>query len=151
MNNASPNAQNLYARLPEEALEAHQICDTLNAKGVACYVRCWHLDQTGWFVVNAQTYERMNFSARVSEMPKLSLRNRRLLEQAAAQQIPCGCYFCTRTWKAEEITEFSSDGTALCPECGTDAILVGVTDADALEAGVERWFCRVSNTQVEIA
>jgi len=149
--NQDLNEPAFYARLPEEALEAHRVCDAFNQSGVACYVRRWHLDQTGWFVVNAETYERMNFSHLVSEMPKQSIRNRRLVLQAVKQNRSCGCYFCLNTWEAVDITHYLPDQSALCPNCNVDSILVDVTDPEALGAGLERWFTASSPRQLEPA
>lgn len=138
------NTLRLYARLPEVALEAHAVADALQASGVGCYVRCWHLGQTGWFVVHGETYERLNFPTHVDAMISTSFRNQRLVRQAVAQGRECGCYFCGERFPAQAIEGFTSDGCALCPHCDVDAVLVGVTDAAILAAGTERWFTGVA-------
>jgi len=38
----------------------------------------------------------------------------------------CGCFYCLKTFKTTEITEWIDDKfdkTAICPKCGIDAIL----------------------------
>ena len=78
----------------------------------------------------------------VESFTKRSFRNR-----AAVVSSGCGCYFCTRAFHGGEVEEWVDDGeTALCPFCGIDAVLPGVTDAAALAAGLERWFTRPSES-----
>jgi hypothetical protein len=41
-----------------------------------------------------------------------------------ARSRQCGCFSCTRLFPAEEITDYVDGGqTALCPYCGTDAVI----------------------------
>jgi hypothetical protein len=81
-----------------------------------------------------------NVAPTAEQFPKLSIRNRDAV--LAAQK--CGCYFCLRVTTPTAIQEWADDGaTALCPQCGIDALLPGVTDKAALLAGLERWFTAV--------
>ncbi len=43
----------------------------------------------------------------------------------------CGCCFCMRTFKSSEIVE-EENGTALCPHCGSPALLPGITNIEIL-------------------
>ena len=74
-----------------------------------------------------------------------SLGNRRLLLQGG----PCGCFHCRRTFEASEITQWVDPNgeTALCPHCGTDAVLSAKADPidpTFLRRMQARWFGRVS-------
>lgn len=41
----------------------------------------------------------------------------------------CGCFFCGKQFKAEEITEWTdADLTALCPQCHMDAVIPSATE-----------------------
>ena len=56
--------------------------------------------------------------------------------------IPCGCYFCLSVFDGGEISKWTDEGTtAVCPICGVDAVLPGVTDMEILGAAMERFFC----------
>jgi hypothetical protein len=45
----------------------------------------------------------------------------------------CGCFCCLQTFAAEEVIDWIDDGeTPLCPFCGVDAVLLGVTDLATL-------------------
>lgn len=36
----------------------------------------------------------------------------------------CGCFYCTKTFKVNEISDWiDDDRTALCPHCGIDAVI----------------------------
>ncbi len=35
----------------------------------------------------------------------------------------CGCFRCLSVFPASEVERFLSDGTAICPHCGVDAVL----------------------------
>lgn len=53
----------------------------------------------------------------------------------------CGCYHCIRTFETDEILDFTDNGTtALCPNCGVDAIVPGMVNKFFLEKAMERWF-----------
>lgn len=53
-----------------------------------------------------------------------------------------GCFFCIRTFEPKEVNEWWDQGqTAVCPNCGIDAILPNTTDPAILAAMNERWFC----------
>ena len=56
----------------------------------------------------------------------------------------CGCYFCVRVFDSKDVTEFTDNGSAICPNCGTDALLPGVTDLSVLESASERWFAEAA-------
>jgi len=59
-----------------------------------------------------------------------SWRNRRRLTPGTA----CGCFNCQATFPAEDVQSWVDDGlTALCPRCGVDSVVPGVTDAAVLQ------------------
>ncbi len=41
----------------------------------------------------------------------------------------CGCFHCLQVFEATEVIDWVDDGeTPLCPLCGVDAVMLGVTD-----------------------
>lgn len=41
----------------------------------------------------------------------------------------CGCFHCLQVYEATEVIDWIDDGeTPLCPRCGVDAVMIGVTD-----------------------
>ena len=41
----------------------------------------------------------------------------------------CGCFHCLEVYEATEVIDWIDDGeTPLCPRCGVDAVMIGVTD-----------------------
>ena len=41
----------------------------------------------------------------------------------------CGCFHCLQVYEATEVIDWIDDGeTPLCPLCGVDAVMLGVTD-----------------------
>jgi len=51
---------------------------------------------------------------------KLAMRNRIPLQNAKN----AGCFHCLAVFLPQEVTEYTDQGeTALCPKCGTDAVL----------------------------
>ena len=68
----------------------------------------------------------------------LSLHNR----EACKATSTSGCYFCIRVFPSADISEFTdaAHDTALCPNCGMDAVLPGVTDPSLLSAAHLKWF-----------
>jgi NAD-dependent SIR2 family protein deacetylase len=41
----------------------------------------------------------------------------------------CGCFHCLQVFEATEVIDWIDDGeTPLCPRCGVDAVMIGVTD-----------------------
>ncbi len=41
----------------------------------------------------------------------------------------CGCFHCLQVYDAVEVVDWVDDGeTPLCPRCGVDAVMIGVTD-----------------------
>jgi hypothetical protein len=69
--------------------------------------------------------------------------HKNVMEVMASEK--CGCFFCRATYSPEAITEFVEDGqTALCPNCGVDAVIgdkagYELTD-EFLLAMFRRWF-----------
>jgi hypothetical protein len=46
----------------------------------------------------------------------------------------CGCFHCLATFLAEDVQAWVDEGsTALCPRCGIDSVVPGMTDAAALQ------------------
>jgi hypothetical protein len=55
----------------------------------------------------------------------------------------CGCFCCLQTFAAADVIDWIDDGdTPLCPFCGMDAVLPGVTDLAELWQLRERRFGR---------
>jgi hypothetical protein len=52
--------------------------------------------------------------------------------------------FLRRVFDSKDVTEFTDNGSAICPNCGTDALLPGVTDLSVLESASERWFAEAA-------
>jgi hypothetical protein len=53
----------------------------------------------------------------------------------------CGCFCCLHTFAATEVIDWIDDGdTPLCPFCGMDSVLPGVTDLAELWVLRERRF-----------
>lgn len=62
---------------------------------------------------------------------KLSMLNRGRVSVAASS----GCFHCQSTFASGEIRQWVDDRqTALCPRCGIDSVLPGVTDPAILAA-----------------
>ena len=62
---------------------------------------------------------------------KSSMRNRDRVRAAAS----CGCFHCRSIFASDEIRQWvDNDQTALCPRCGIDSVLPGVTDTAILVA-----------------
>jgi transcription elongation factor Elf1 len=58
----------------------------------------------------------------------------------------CGCFYCTSTFQAIEILEWTDEGeTALCPNCGIDSVIGNnsgypVSNIDFLKQMHKHWF-----------
>ena len=59
----------------------------------------------------------------------------------------CGCMYCMKIFMSEEIVEWcadANDDTAICPNCGIDAVLSENSgfplDEEFLKAANEMWF-----------
>lgn len=53
----------------------------------------------------------------------------------------CSCYFCIRSFKVAEITDWADEGqTAKCPHCDVDSLIPGRWSEADLRAMHERWF-----------
>ena len=53
---------------------------------------------------------------------KRSYENRPTIETSEI----CGCYYCRRTYKSQDVKEYVKDRngeTALCPRCGIDSVV----------------------------
>jgi len=60
---------------------------------------------------------------------KLSMLNRDRVRAAAS----CGCFHCQAVFASDEIRKWVGNGqTALCPRCGIDSVLPGVTSVETL-------------------
>ena len=74
---------------------------------------------------------------------KCSYANKKRLKSASK----CGCFYCLRVFKPEEIIDWSldvPDETAICPYCGIDSVLgdnegYPLTES-FLEKMYEEWF-----------
>jgi hypothetical protein len=56
----------------------------------------------------------------MTEQGSRSWKARPALEAATK----CGCYYCLKIYSPSKITEWcDSDQTAICPECGIDAVI----------------------------
>ena len=73
----------------------------------------------------------------VEQAPRLSLRNRQAIEQSDK----ISCYFCLEVQPSDRIKVWLDDEvTAVCPKCGTDAIVPGEVDRGILEMALVKWF-----------
>ena len=46
----------------------------------------------------------------------------------------CGCFYCLSVFKGEDIRTWADKGeTAMCPVCGIDTVLPGVSDFNTLQ------------------
>jgi hypothetical protein len=67
---------------------------------------------------------------RDNQLADQSMRNRRRMLPGTM----CGCFHCLATFRAEAIHGWLDAGkTALCPNCGVDAVLPNVTDPARLQ------------------
>jgi hypothetical protein len=58
-----------------------------------------------------------------------------------AAGVDCGCYFCLTIFDGGTVYEWTDEGTtAVCPRCGIDSVLSGITDMEYLKSAHERWF-----------
>jgi NAD-dependent SIR2 family protein deacetylase len=68
----------------------------------------------------------------------VSGREARLYNRGLPQDEPrvhCGCFHCLHIYEAIEVIDWIDDGeTPLCPHCGVDAVMFGVTDLGELVA-----------------
>jgi PHP family Zn ribbon phosphoesterase len=52
-----------------------------------------------------------------------------------------GCYYCLKVFHVDEILEYIDNSTtALCPHCGIDSVVPGVTNKFFLEKAHDYWF-----------
>lgn len=72
----------------------------------------------------------------IEDMPKYSTDNKDSLEQANY----AGCYHCMEVCETNQITEYTTNNTAICPHCGVDALLPNVVDKELLKDGWNHWF-----------
>jgi hypothetical protein len=45
----------------------------------------------------------------------------------------CGCFYCKQFFEFDDIEEFVDRGTAICPKCGIDAVLLKPSAKDLIE------------------
>ena len=58
--------------------------------------------------------------------------------------VKCGCYFGISVGDGAEIDEWTDDGkTAICPRCGVDSLVAGITNLVFLMEANEYWFTAV--------
>ena len=73
---------------------------------------------------------------------ELSVGNR----QSLLQDQSCGCFYCLRTFRSGEVTQWygDQDDTAVCPYCGIDAVIGGssgvVITREFLKEMRQYWF-----------
>jgi hypothetical protein len=77
----------------------------------------------------------------IAEAAEFSIRNRDALSASSL----AACYYCQTVFPTSEVTEFiASEGTALCPYCGIDAVLPSTAGYSFTEAQLralnEFWF-----------
>lgn len=83
--------------------------------------------------------KRLDYNEGLEELHKLSVNHKEALNEAGE----IGCYYCCNFFKADAVTEWCDDGeTALCPNCGIDAVLPKKSDLtlDILKAMYVYWF-----------
>lgn len=78
----------------------------------------------------------MSESEIIKNAPQLSSNNRAEVEKNKE----CGCYFCMRIINTKRIKEYTNDGSAICPVCGVDSLLPGITLAHILSKAADQWF-----------
>jgi len=67
--------------------------------------------------------------AEAESIAYLSYRNRARVLAATR----CGCFYCQAVFPGDDVRDWvDDDRTALCPRCGIDSVLAGVTDPVAL-------------------
>jgi hypothetical protein len=61
---------------------------------------------------------------------------------ALASCSEAGCFYCQRIIDPTTVEKWVDKGfaTAICPRCGIDSLLPGVTDPDVLKEMYVRWF-----------
>ena len=79
----------------------------------------------------------------LAEAHKSTYENRHVITPGSK----CGCMYCIKIFKAEEIIEWcpdANDDTAICPYCGIDAVLSENSgfplNEEFLKAAQEMWF-----------
>lgn len=55
----------------------------------------------------------------ITEAHEASWDNRERLKNADK----CGCFYCCRIFDANEVKDYCSDTTAMCPYCGIDSVV----------------------------
>jgi NAD-dependent SIR2 family protein deacetylase len=51
------------------------------------------------------------------------------------------CFHCLRTYPAAEVIQWCDKGnTAICPHCGSDAVIAGILNSEVLRVLNARWF-----------
>ena len=68
---------------------------------------------------------------------KYAMHNKKAIHESEK----CGCYFCENIFLSSQVYSYvDDDQTALCPTCGIDALLPGVTDKEFLHKAHQHWF-----------
>ncbi len=68
---------------------------------------------------------------KAAALAQLSILNRDRVTAAAL----CGCFHCQSIFASDDIRQWVNNGqTALCPQCGIDSVLPGVTNSATLAA-----------------
>lgn len=83
--------------------------------------------------------KRLDYNEGLEELHTLSANHKELLNEAGE----IGCYYCCNFFQSNAVTEWCDDGkTALCPNCGIDAVLPKKSDLtlDTLKAMYVYWF-----------
>ena len=79
----------------------------------------------------------------VEHAPGFARKNFALIQNSKE----CGCYFCVRVVSSKDVEEYTDDGlTGICPQCGVDALMPGVTSLDVLTAAHQKWFTDKAST-----
>jgi hypothetical protein len=73
----------------------------------------------------------------VSDALKKATRNRSKIKD----DTQCGCYQCLSVIPGREIREWTDNSkTAICPKCGVDSLIPGMTDETYLKEANAYWF-----------
>lgn len=71
---------------------------------------------------------------------KAAYNNRETIGKATV----CGCYYCLQEFPPQDVNEWTSDDSALCPRCGIDSVIPDTSglplDRASLQAMHARWF-----------
>jgi hypothetical protein len=61
------------------------------------------------------------------------------IRRAVTPDTKCGCYYCLKIFRFEEIKEYTDNGlTAICPHCGIDSVILDAPGTPVTNAELKR-------------